>query len=165
MKNGHESTSTLSNATTDPFDLGRFLSAQDGTYYDVVQELRSGQKLTHWMWYVFPLFNGLGTSATARHYSIKSLEEARQYLEHPILGVRLLECIKTVNRLQGRTVLQIFGTPDNMKFCSSMTLFELVAGSKSEFSFALDKYCSGYRDTATLKFLQLSLSADDRNIP
>ena len=165
MKNGHESTSTLSSATTDLFDLGRFLSAQDGTYNDVVQELKSGQKLTHWMWYVFPQFNGLGTSATARHYAIKSLEEARQYLEHPILGMRLLECTKTVNRLQGRTVLQIFGTPDNMKFCSSMTLFELVAGLKSEFSFALDKYCSGHRDTATLKLLQLSLSADDRNIP
>lgn len=167
MKNGHESTSTFSSITTDPFDLGRFLSAQDGTYYDVGKELRSGQgqKQMHWMWYVFPQFNGLGTSATAGHYAIKSLEEARQYLEHPILGVRLLECTKIVNTLRGRTVLQIFGMPDNMKFCSSMTLFELVGGSKSEFSLALDKYCSGHRDTTTLKLLQLSLNDDDRNIP
>lgn len=163
MKNDPVTSSALDDTTTDPFDLGRFLSAQDGTYDDVVWELKSGQKLTHWMWYVFPQLSGLGTSSTARHFAIKSLEEARKYLEHPILGVRILECTKTVNRLQGRTTLQIFGAMDNMKFCSSMTLFELVAGSKSEFSFAIDKYCSGRRDTATQKLLKMFLSAGGKN--
>ena len=104
------------------------------------------------MWFIFPQLDGLGTSATARRYAIKSLEEARAYLTHPILGARLVECTTTVNRLQGRTALQIFGTPDHMKFCSSITLIEL-AGSCAEFTFALDKYCKG-RDQVTLKVLQ-----------
>jgi uncharacterized protein (DUF1810 family) len=141
-------------SATDPFDLGRFLSAQDGVYENAVRELRSGQKRSHWMWYVFPQIDGLGTSVTARRYAIKSLEEARRYLEHPILGARLLECTESVNRLEGRTALRIFGSPDDRKFCSSMTLFEAAAGPDSEFSLALDKYCSGRRDPATLKLLQ-----------
>lgn len=139
-------------AAVDPFDPERFLSAQKDTYLDAIQELRSGQKRTHWMWFIFPQLDGLGTSATARHYGIKNLDEARSYLDHPILGARLVECTTTVNRLQGRTTLQIFGTPDHMKFCSSMTLFEL-AGSRTEFTFALDKYCNG-RDPVTLEVLQ-----------
>lgn len=141
-------------APADPFDLGRFISAQEGTYKNVVQELMSGQKLTHWMWFIFPQLNGLGTSATARHYAIKNLEEARKYLAHPVLGARLLECTKAVNGLQGRTALQIFNSPDNLKFCSSMTLFEQVAGPNSVFSFSLEKYYSGRRDTRTLALLQ-----------
>lgn len=106
MKDDHKSTSILSGTTIDPFDLGRFLSVQDGTYNGIFQELRSGKKLTHWMWYVFPQFNGLGTSATAKHYAIKSLDEARLYLDHPLLGGRLVECTKAVNQLRGRTALQ-----------------------------------------------------------
>jgi uncharacterized protein (DUF1810 family) len=147
-------------AIDDPFDPARFLSAQDGKYDEVVRELRSGQKVTHWMWYIFPQLSGLGSSATARHYAIQSLEQARSYLGHPVLGTRLLECTRIVNGLQGRTALQIFGSPDHLKFCSSMTLFELVAGSQSVFSFALDKYCSGRRDGATLKLLQLPHGTD-----
>ena len=139
-------------AAVDPYELERFLSAQKDTYLDALRELRSGHKRTHWMWFIFPQLDGLGTSATARRYAIKSLEEARAYLAHPILGARLVECTTTVNKLQGRTTLQIFGTPDHMKFCSSMTLFEL-AGSHTEFTFALDKYCKG-RDQVTLKVLQ-----------
>lgn len=134
----------------DPFALARFLEAQEGIYANVVQELRAGRKRSHWMWFVFPQIDGLGASATARHYAIKSLDEVRAYLEHPVLGARLLECTRIVNELQGRTALQIFGTPDNLKFCSSLTLFELVAGHGAEFSAALDKYCSGRRDVATL---------------
>ncbi len=149
-------TYTLDMATDDPFDLGRFVSAQSGTYDEIVCELKSGQKVTHWMWYVFPQLSGLGSSATARHYAIGSLDEGRSYLEHPVLGARLLECTRIVNGLQGRTVLQIFGRPDNMKFCSSMTLFELIAAKNSEFSLALDNYCFGRRDAATLKLLKMS---------
>jgi uncharacterized protein (DUF1810 family) len=156
-------TSVQNIATTDPFDLGRFLLAQDGMYDDVIYELTSGQKRSHWMWYVFPQIDGLGVSAKARHYAIKSLEEARKYLDHQILGARLLECTRIVNRLQGRTVLQIFGIPDNMKFCSSMTLFEIVAGRNSEFSFAIDKFCSGRRDPATLRLLQTLHRAENKN--
>lgn len=137
----------------DPFDLGRFLSAQEGIYANVIKELKSGRKLTHWMWYVFPQLSGLGTSSTARQYAIRSLEEARCYLQHSVLGARLLECTRIINGLQGRTALQIFGVPDNMKFCSSMTLFELVATKDAEFSLALGKYFSGQRDSATLKLL------------
>lgn len=145
----------------DPFDLARFLSAQEGSYADAVRELSSGRKRSHWMWYVFPQLDGLGASATARRYAIKSLAEARAYLEHPLLGARLRECATRVTGLQGRTALQIFGAPDHLKFCSSMTLFELVAGPDSEFSFALDKYCAGRRDPATLELLRLSPGAAD----
>lgn len=161
MKDRRVSISDCDISATDPFDLGRFLSAQDGIYENAVRELRSGQKRSHWMWFVFPQIDGLGSSVTAKRYAIKSLEEARQYLEHPILGARLLECTQAVNRLQGRTVSQVFGAPDDMKFCSSMTLFEVMAGPNSEFSLALDKYSSGRRDLATLKLLQLSPGAEN----
>ena len=150
------SISDRNTGVTDPFDLGRFLSAQDGIYEDALQELRSGQKRSHWMWYVFPQINGLGASDTARRYAIKSLEEAGKYLEHPVLGTRLLDCTKSINNLKGRTALQIFGSPDDRKFCSSMTLFELIAGQNLEYSSALDKYCSGRRYPATLQLLQSS---------
>lgn len=148
------SLSDRNTGVADPFDLGRFLSAQDDIYADALQELRAGRKRSHWMWFVFPQIDGLGRSATARRYAIKSLDEAREYLRHPVLGARLLECATAVNHLQGRTVHQIFGSPDDMKFCSSMTLFELIAGPDSEFSLALDKYCAGRRDPATLELIQ-----------
>jgi len=135
----------------DPFELSRFLEAQQGIYEDALRELRSGRKRSHWMWFVFPQIDGLGASATTRHYAIKGLAEARSYLAHPVLGARILECTRAVNALQGRTAFEIFGTPDVLKFCSSMTLFELAAGPDSEFSRALDKYYSGRRDAATLE--------------
>lgn len=144
-------------ARKETLDLSRFLTAQEDTYTDVVKELMSGQKLTHWMWYVFPQLSGLAMCTTARHYAIKSLEDARQYFEHPILGARLIACTEIVNGLQGRTVQQIFGSPDNLKFCSSMTLFELIAGPKSDFSFALKKYFFDQRDAATEKLVDSSL--------
>lgn len=139
--------------TDDPYDLKRFLSAQEGVYERALAELKNGQKQTHWMWYLFPQIDGLGYSPTARRYSIKSLEEARQYLEHPVLGKRLLECTKAVIALKGGSASEIFGYPDDMKFKSSMTLFEKIAGPGSLFSSALDRYCYGTRDAATLRLL------------
>lgn len=138
----------------DPYDLNRFLDAQEGVYERALAELKGGQKQTHWMWFVFPQIEGLGHSPTARHYSIKSTEEARHYLNHPVLGKRLLECTEVVVALKGESVSEIFGYPDDMKFKSSMTLFEKVAGSGSVFSLALDRYCHGKRDGTTLRLLE-----------
>ncbi len=137
----------------DPYDLKRFLSAQEGIYERALAELTRGQKRTHWMWYIFPQFDGLGYSPTAKQYSIKSIEEARQYLNHPVLGKRLLECTEAVLALKGGALSEIFGYPDDLKFKSSITLFEKIAGSGSVFSYALDTYCHGERDAATLKLL------------
>jgi len=135
----------------DPYDLNRFLSAQEGIYERALAELRDGQKRTHWMWFIFPQIEGLGYSPTAKRYSIKSREEARQYLNHPVLGKRLLECTEAVVALKGESVSEIFGYPDDVKFTSSMTLFEKIAGSGSVFSLALDRYCRGERDVTTLR--------------
>jgi len=155
------STASVS-ASMDPFKLSRFLAAQDGIYEEVLREIKSGQKRSHWMWFVFPQISGLGSSAMARRYAIRGLDEARNYLDHPILGARLAECTRIVNSLQGRSALQIFGTPDHLKFCSSITLFEFVAGADSEFSRALNKYCAGKRDLTTLGLLQVPGKAEDK---
>ncbi len=138
----------------DPYDLNRFVSAQEGVYERALSELKGGEKRTHWMWFIFPQIDGLGYSPTAKRYSIKTLEEARRYLNHPVLGKRLLECTEAVVALKSGTVSEIFGYPDDLKFKSSMTLFEKVAGSSSVFSAALDKYCHGERDAATLSLLE-----------
>jgi uncharacterized protein (DUF1810 family) len=134
----------------DPFALSRFTQAQDRIYHDVLSELWGGQKITHWMWFVFPQMCGLGHSATARYYGIRSPEEAQRYLEHPILGPRLLQCAEAVLAIQGRTAAEIFGYPDDLKLRSSMTLFERVAGPGSVFARVLDKYFHGERDEQTL---------------
>lgn len=138
----------------DPFDLRRFLSAQEGVYEKALSELKGGQKQTHWMWFIFPQLDGLGYSPTAKRYSIKGLEEARQYLEHPVLGKRLRECTEAVLALKGGSVSEIFGYPDDLKFASSMTLFEKAAGPGSLFSITIDKYCHGEQDAATLRLLE-----------
>lgn len=138
----------------DPYDLNRFLRAQEGVYDRALVEIKSGQKRTHWMWYIFPQIDGLGYSPTAKRYSIKSMEEAREYLNHPVLGKRLLECTEAVVALKGGSISEIFGYPDNLKFKSSMTLFGKIAGLGSVFSSALDRYCHGERDTATLRLLE-----------
>jgi uncharacterized protein (DUF1810 family) len=132
-----------------PFDLARFLDAQADWYAEAVSELAAGCKRSHWMWFIFPQVEGLGASATSHHYSIKSLAEARAYLAHPVLGARLIECTTIVNRLEGRTARQIFGSPDVVKFRSAMTLFELASGPDSAFAAALEKYFSGERDLRT----------------
>lgn len=117
----------------DPFGLSRFTRAQEGIYDSVLAELRRGQKRTHWMWFIFPQIDGLAYSATSKHYAIKSIEEARKYLNHPVLGKRLLECAETVIAVEGRSVSEIFGYPDDLKLKSSMTLFAYVADSHSVF--------------------------------
>lgn len=137
----------------DPFDLARFLSAQRSVYDRALVELRAGEKQSHWMWYIFPQIDGLGSSPTTRHYSIKSLEEARQYLAHPVLGKRLIECTEAVLAHQGLSAEDIFGHPDDWKLQSSMTLFELVSEPGSVFSRILDKYYQGKRDSKTLSIL------------
>ena len=137
----------------DIFNLARFTVAQDQVFADVLEELKAGQKRTHWMWFIFPQIAGLGRSEMARVYVIQSLDEAKAYLVHPVLGARLRECTTLVNQVQGRTALQIFGSPDEMKFCSCMTLFERASGRDSEFSAAINLYFGGNRDSATLDLL------------
>jgi uncharacterized protein (DUF1810 family) len=138
----------------DPFDLARFVGAQDPVYATVLAELRAGRKRTHWMWFVFPQIEGLGYSATSRHYSIKSTEEARHYLEHPILGKRLVECAQAILAVEGRCASEIFGYPDDLKLRSSMTLFAEVAGPDSTFARVLQRYFGGEPDRRTLELLQ-----------
>jgi len=137
----------------DPFDLSRFINAQEGIYDRALAELRDGLKRSHWMWYIFPQVEGLGHSPTTRRYSIKSLEEARQYLAHPVLGQRLKESAEAVLAVQGRSAADIFGHPDDWKLQSSMTLFELVSGPESVFGRILEKYYQGKRDTRTLQIV------------
>jgi len=138
----------------DPFDLARFISAQERVYDRVLTELRSGQKRSHWMWYIFPQIDGLGHSSTTKHYSIKSTEEARQYLNHSILGKRLSECVEAVLATEGRTVSEIFGYPDDLKLKSCMTLFAAVADPGSSFDRVLGKYFHGKRDYRTLQLIE-----------
>jgi uncharacterized protein (DUF1810 family) len=109
--------------TDDPHDLNRFVWAQESDYGRALAEIRSGRKRTHWMWYVFPQLDGLGFSETARRYAIRGLNEARAYLQHPVLGPRLVECTEAVLAVQGRSALEIFGTPDDLKLRSCVTLF------------------------------------------
>ena len=137
----------------DPYELNRFISAQEGVYDRALAELRGGQKRTHWMWFIFPQIDGLGHSPTTRHYAVKSVEEARRYLGHPVLGARLVECAEAILAVQGRSVSDIFGYPDDMKLQSSMTLFALVAGPCSVFERVLEKYYEGKRDARTLQIV------------
>ncbi len=134
----------------DPHDLQRFLDAQAPVHDQAAAELRLGRKRTHWMWFVFPQLRGLGFSATAMRYGIASLDEARAYLAHPVLGQRLIENTRRVLAVQDRTVHQIFGSPDDMKFRSSMTLFAHADPAVKEFRAALDKYCGGEEDPMTV---------------
>jgi len=137
---------------TDPFDLQRFVDAQTPVYPRVIAELRQGRKQSHWMWFIFPQLAGLGHSAMARRFAIASREEAAAYLAHGILGPRLRECTSLVNAVEGRTVTEILGSPDDVKFCSSMTLFSAVS-SDEEFARAIEKYYAGKPDPRTLDLL------------
>ena len=137
----------------DLFDLQRFVDAQAGVIDGVLEELGEGRKRSHWMWFVFPQLRALGRSATALHYGLASLDEARAYWAHPLLGPRLKACAQQVLALEGRSALQVFGMPDALKFCSSMTLFECAAPDEPVFAQALDKYYAGRRDTQTLALL------------
>ena len=147
---------TPTNNQPDPqdlFNLDRFISAQQGVYDRVLAELRDGQKRSHWMWYVFPQFQGLAQSNTSRYYAIKTREEAIAYLQHPVLGKRLRECTEAVTNIEGKSVSEIFGYPDDLKLKSSMTLFSSVA-SDPLFDRVLDKYFQGEEDEKTLQLLK-----------
>lgn len=143
---------TISNRD-DPHDLARFIEAQERVYTDVLSELRNGRKRSHWMWFIFPQLDGLGFSPTAKFYAIENLEEARQYLQHPLLGARLRECSTLVLGIRDRTVSEIFSYPDDLKLRSCMTLFECVAEAGSVFAGVLEYCFDGRRDARTLELL------------
>lgn len=134
------------------YNLNRFVEAQSNIYGQVVEELRQGRKTSHWMWYIFPQIKGLGHSATAMYYAISSLDEATQYLNHPVLSNRLIECCRILLGLENKTAEDIFGSVDAMKLKSCMTLFSLVSNNLV-FNRVLNKYYKGIKDSATLKIV------------
>jgi len=136
----------------DLYDLARFRSAQERVYAGVLDELRRGRKTGHWIWYIFPQLVGLGFSGMSRRYSIGSLDEARAYLAHPVLGQRLRECVGLVMDIPDATAEQVFGSLDAMKFRSCLTLFDL-AGGDDLFRLALEQYYRGERDEVTVRML------------
>jgi uncharacterized protein (DUF1810 family) len=139
----------------DPFNLERLLAAQSPVFATVLEELAAGRKRSHWMWFVFPQLRGLGHSAMAQMYGIESLDEARAYLANTELGPQLISCTQLVLAVKGRSIHDIFGSPDDMKFRSSMTLFSRAApASEDVFQKALDAYCNGVADDRTLKLLE-----------
>jgi uncharacterized protein (DUF1810 family) len=147
--------------TNDPFDLSRFLEPQEDDYAQVLSEIKDGQKRTHWMWYIFPQLDGLGFSSMAQRYSIKSIEEAQAFLDHPILGSRLLECAEAVIAVEERSITEVFGSTDALKLRSCATLFALLSPSGSVFHRILEKYYYGERDDKTLRiFEKLKKGAD-----
>jgi uncharacterized protein (DUF1810 family) len=138
-----------------PPQLGRFLDAQAGVYDAALAELRAGRKRSHWMWFIFPQLAGLGLSPTAQLYGIAGLAEAEAYLAHPVLGSRLVACTRAVLGVEGRSLHAIFGSPDDLKFRSSMTLFDrAVRGGELTFREALNRYCGGEPDPRTLALLE-----------
>lgn len=137
----------------DPHNLQRFIEAQAPIYEQVLAELRAGRKRSHWIWFIFPQIAGLGHSPTAQHYAIRSLDEARAYIEDPVLGPRLRECTGIVNQIEGRTIYEILGPPDDLKFRSSMTLFSKATNDNQVFAAALTKYFDGKPDAQTLQRL------------
>lgn len=137
----------------DPHDLARFVVAQERVFEAALGEMRSGRKRSHWMWYVFPQFEGLGFSPTSVRYSIRSREEAESYLRHPVLGPRLVECAETLLRVEGRTAREILGSPDDLKLRSCATLFAAVSPAGSVFERLLERFFDGVRDERTLQLL------------
>jgi uncharacterized protein (DUF1810 family) len=135
-------------------ELERFVFAQDPAWDHVLEELRDGAKRTHWMWFVFPQLRGLGRSDIARRFGIVSLTEARAYVKHPLLGPRLAQCCEILQGLEGRTALAIFGSVDELKLRSSLTLFERAAPDEPVFTQLLEQYFAGQRDAATLALLE-----------
>lgn len=138
---------------TDAYNLHRFLDAQERVYDTVLNELRAGRKSSHWIWFIFPQIAGLGYSVMTKQFAIASLDEAKAYLQHPVLGQRLRECTQLVLNVNGRSVEEIFGYPDNLKFRSCMTLFLTAATNNALFKNALLKYFDGQPDQKTLDIL------------
>ena len=137
----------------DPYDLRRFVTAQDAVIDRVRAELRRGRKASHWMWFVFPQVAGLGSSSTARHYAVSGLDEARAYLAHPVLGPRLVECAGLAAAVEGGSATDVFGYPDDLKLRSSMTLFSRAAPDEAAFTAVLDRFFGGEPDPRTLELL------------
>jgi uncharacterized protein (DUF1810 family) len=140
-------------SASDDHDLNRFVEAQRSAYENALAEVRIGRKRSHWMWYVFPQLAGLGRSATSRHYAIRNADEANAYLEHPLLGPRLVECAAAVLEIDGRSAYEIFGSPDDLKLHSCATLFARVSAPGSVFSRLLAKYFGGREDEETVRLL------------
>jgi len=140
----------MTGALDDPYDLARFVDAQEPIYAKAVEELAAGHKRSHWMWFIFPQLEGLGSSAMAHRYAIRSLAEAAAYLAHPVLGARLNQCVGLVNGVEGRGAREIFGHPDDLKFHSSLTLFAAAAPQEPLFAGALRKFFADRRDPLTL---------------
>ncbi|UYW26919.1 DUF1810 domain-containing protein [Methylorubrum extorquens] len=138
----------------DAFDLNRFVEAQDGLYEDALAELRNGRKQSHWMWFIFPQIAGLGSSAMARRYAIRSLAEAQAYLAHSLIGERLRTCTRAANAWEGRSARALFGAPDDVKFRSSMTLFAKADPDDPDFARALSIFFEGRPDPLTLERLE-----------
>ena len=136
------------------YDLSRFLKAQEYDYEQALREIRSGRKRSHWMWYIFPQVQGLGFSSTAQYYAIQNLEEAKEYLAHPVLGARLKEISSALLELEGLSASEIFGYPDDLKLCSSMTLFQLADLGCDIFREVIEKYYDGVPDSKTVRILR-----------
>jgi uncharacterized protein (DUF1810 family) len=155
--------SKYNSSTHDPHDLNRFVRAQERDFAQALAEIRAGEKRSHWMWYIFPQIDGLAFSSTSKHYAIKSVEEAKAYLNDPILGPRLVACAEAVLRVEGRSAAEIFGWPDDLKSRSSMTLFACVTPPGSVFDRVLAKYYDGVGDGKTLALLGIDPAAG--NLP
>lgn len=134
--------------------MNRFIRAQENIYPQVVNELKNGEKTTHWMWFIFPQIEGLGLSSTSKYYSIKTIAEAKEYLMHPLLGKRLLECSNILLDIEGKSAESIFGYPDNLKLQSSMTLFSSISSESTIFLNVLNKYFNKKKDQKTLDILK-----------
>ena len=146
--------------TRDPCDLERFVRAQEDDFEQALAEIKAGWKRSHWMWYIFPQIDGLAFSSTSKYYAIKSIEEARAYLAHPVLGPRLRACAETVLAVEGLSASEIFGSPDDLKLRSCATLFACVMPPGSVFERILVKYYGGVRDWKTLRLLGIAPGAE-----
>lgn len=143
----------------DSHDLDRFVQAQADDYLPALSEVRAGRKQSHWMWYTFPQFDGLGFSSASKRYAIKSVAEAEAYLVHPVLGPRLVECCEAAVGVEGRSAAEVFGSPDDIKLRSCATLFAAVSPAGSVFERVLDKYFGGARDERTLRLMGVAPGA------
>ncbi len=145
--------STQDSPSEDPWNLARFVSAQEGVYARALAELRGGEKQSHWMWFIFPQLVGLGSSSTAQRYGIRGLAEAKAYLDHPILGPRLVECMQTILTIPDRSAFEIFGSPDDLKLRSCATLFAELSSGRSIFTEVLERFFEATPDPLTLQRL------------
>ncbi|MCL4203604.1 MAG: DUF1810 family protein [Pirellulaceae bacterium] len=145
---------------SDPHNLKRFLEAQQDDYQQALAEIRSGRKRSHWIWYIFPQYAGLGFSSTSQRYAIKSVAEAEAYLRHPVLGPRLVECAEAALGIEGRSAIEVFGSPDDIKLRSCATLFAAVSPPGSVFEQVLEKFFRGARDERTLRLMGIGAQTE-----